>query len=63
MNVRDLTRDQKIELKQSMLEEVLGYEPSWGDITDADSIVSDEKMIEEYDGTNFSNNDFSCSPF
>lgn len=61
MDVRDLTRDQKIELKQSMLEDVLGHEPSWGDLADADSIVSDEQMIEKYDGVAFVNEDFFCS--
>lgn len=50
-----------VELKQTMLESVLGCEPSWGDLADADDIVSDEQMYEEYGGTEFVSDDFCCS--
>ena len=61
MNVNDLSRDQKVELKQTMLENVLGRQPSWGDLADADDIVSDEQLNDEYGGTKFCDDDFFCS--
>lgn len=61
MRVHELTNEQKTELKQSLLEDVLGRVPSWGDIADVDNIVSDERMVEEYDGICFSDADFFCS--
>lgn len=53
MGLDELSRDQIVQLKQSMLEEVLGEEPSWYDLAMADDIVSDEKLEEEYGGTHF----------
>lgn len=41
MSVEELSRDQLIELKQNYLKEVLGEEPSWYDLANADNIVSD----------------------
>ncbi len=61
MSVHELSRDQKIELKQTMLEEVLGCQPSWGDLACADDIVSDGQLEEEYSATDFVNEDFACS--
>lgn len=58
MGLDELSRDQIIQLKQSMLEEVLGEEPSWYDLAMADDIVSDEKLEEEYGGTQFVEGDF-----
>ncbi len=61
MSVQELSRDQKIELKQAMLEGVLGCQPSWGDLASADDIVSDELLEEEYGATDFVNDDFLCA--
>lgn len=61
MKVLELSRDQKIELKQRMLESVLGCRPSWYDLADADNVVGDEQMVAEYGGTSFCNEDFFCS--
>lgn len=58
MGLDELSRDQIVQLKQSMLEEVLGEEPSWYDLAMADDIVSDEKLEEEYSGTHFVEGDF-----
>ena len=58
MGLDELSRDQIAQLKQSMLEEVLGEEPSWYDLAMADDIVSDEKLEEEYGGTHFVEGDF-----
>lgn len=58
MGLDELSRDQIVQLKQSMLEEVLGEEPSWYDLAMADDIVSDEKLEEEYGATHFVEDDF-----
>ena len=58
MGLDELSRDQIVQLKQSMLEEVLGEEPSWYDFAMADDIVSDEKLEEEYGATHFVEGDF-----
>lgn len=58
MGLDELSRDQIVQLKQSMLEEVLGEEPSWYDLAMADDIVSDEKLEEEYGATHFVEGDF-----
>lgn len=58
MGLDELSRDQVVQLKQSMLEEVLGEEPSWYDLAMADDIVSDEKLEEEYGATHFVEGDF-----
>ena len=73
MNVTDLTRDQLVELKQSYLyqladegtfAEVLNVdydEPSQGDLANADEIVPDDVIFEQYAATDFYNDDFSCT--
>lgn len=58
MGLEELSRDQIIQLKQSLLEDVLGDEPSWYDLAMADDLVSDEKLEEEYGGTHFVEGDF-----
>lgn len=58
MGLDELSRDQIVQLKQNMLEEVLGEEPSWYDLAMADDIVSDEKLEEEYGATHFVEGDF-----
>lgn len=64
MSFNELSRDQKIEAKQSMLCEQydkLGKSPSWGELADADETISDAEAKEYYGGTNFVPEDFSCS--
>ena len=57
----DLSREQLIELKQGMLEKILDGCVSWGDLADADEIVSDEMARQEYGDVEFSPDDFLCS--
>lgn len=59
MTVYDLTRDQLIELKQSILCEhgCLSY----GELADADEIVSDNAVYSEFDNYDFSTDDFFCT--
>ena len=59
MNVHELQRDQLTELKQRYLCE--NGDPSWGDMASSDEIISDETIFQEYDGVEFTDDDFSCS--
>ena len=53
MEIDNLTASQREELKITVLEDVLGYQPSWGEIAAADEIVSDEYIEERFAGVNF----------
>ena len=44
MYVSELSREQLVELKSTMLEAILGYEPSYGELAIADELVSDEQV-------------------
>jgi len=59
MDVRELNREQLEELKGNYLCERDGV--AWWDIANADAIVTDEEIFEHYAGTDFVNDDFSCS--
>lgn len=73
MDVRDLSREQLVELKQRYLTqladdgsyaEVLDCDyddPSYQDLANADEIVPDDVIYRNYEGVYFVNNDFSCS--
>jgi hypothetical protein len=64
MTVRELDRDQFIELKQMYLTEKnseVGEETSWGEIAAVDDVISDKEIYDRYDGYTFSNDDFFCS--
>lgn len=64
MTVHELNRDQLTELKQNYLMLKMDYDgdsPSWGEIADVDSIVTDDEVFAEYAGTDFSPDDFVCS--
>lgn len=61
MNVQELNRDQLIQLKQEMLMERMDAEgdwPSWGELADADSLISDEDVQSQFAGTVFTTGDF-----
>lgn len=59
MTVRELAKDQLIELKQHML--CQQGSPSYGELADADELISDESAFAEFDGTEFTEDDFFCS--
>lgn len=73
MDVRDLSREQLVELKQRYLTqladdgsyaEVLDCdydEPSYQDLANADEIVPDDVIYRNYEGVYFVNDDFSRS--
>ena len=58
MKINDLTFSQREQLKITVLEDVLGYQPSWGEIAAANEIVSDEYIEERFAGINFVEDDF-----
>ena len=62
MTVQELNRDHLIQLKQQILTERMDAEddcPSWGELADADSLISDEDVQSEFAGTMFTTDDFS----
>ncbi len=63
MTVHDLNSDQLSQLKQNMLCERMdahGESPSWGELADADNIISDAEVKDQYSGVDFVPDDFSC---
>ena len=63
MTLSDLNEDQRLELKQSHLTKKMderGESPSYGELAEADSLVSDSELEKEYGGTEFSPDDFCC---
>jgi hypothetical protein len=64
MTVQELDREQLIELKQAYITEKndeVGEGTSWGELADADDIISDKEIFARYDGYTFTNDDFFCS--
>ena len=57
MSVYELSKNQLIELKQHYLCEVQ-ENVSYGELCDADDIVSDEEIFSEYRNFEFSEDDF-----
>ena len=58
MGIDNLTASQREQLKITVLEDVLGYEPIYGEIAAAEEIVSDEYIEEEFAGVHFVDEDF-----
>lgn len=61
MTFAELNEDQRIQLKQRILvdrNEAIGEGTSYGELADADELVSDEDLEACYDGTEFSPDDF-----
>lgn len=59
MNIYELTENRRLQLKQYMLmQKQLNEGTSWGELAEADSLVSDEELEDEYGDTDFSEDDF-----
>lgn len=58
MTVHELSKDQILALKQAYL---CAHQDSvsWGELIDADSIITDKEIMEIYADTNFTEDDFS----
>lgn len=65
MSLWELTREQIIELKMNYMCNYLlnKYDrtPSYGEMSEADKLISDDTIIREYGDYSFSNDDFCCS--
>ena len=73
MDVLELSREQLVELKQNYLTqlanegsfaEVLDVDydsPSYNDLQNADEIVPDDVVFKNYEGIDFTNEDFFCT--
>lgn len=62
MTFAELNEDQRIQLKQHILvdrNEAMGKGTFYGELADADELVSDEDLEAEYGGTEFSPDDFT----
>ena len=60
MSVYELSKNQLIELKQNYLCEVQ-KNVLYGELCDADNIISDEEIFQTYSCTDFSSEDFMCA--
>ena len=60
MSVYELSENQLIELKQNYLCEIQ-KNVSYGELCDADDIISDEDIFQAYSCTDFSSDDFMCA--
>ena len=60
MSVKDLTREQLIELKQRYYTE-RNENVSYGELADIDNLVSDNEIFEEYGDITFVEEDFFCT--
>ncbi len=58
MTINNLTASQREQLEITVLEDVLGYEPSWNEVAWADDIVSDEYIEEKFAEVHFVEEDF-----
>lgn len=57
MTVKELNRDQMVQLKQDYLVEIRG-DVSYGELADADKLVTDAQMFDYYGGIDFVPEDF-----
>ena len=58
MTVKELNRDQLVSLKQKCLSES-EERVYWGELAEADAIVSDEEVFSRYGDTDFCEEDFA----
>ena len=56
MKLKDLNEDQRLQLKQDLLSRRMdekGESPSYGELADADTLVTDEELEAEFGDTEF----------
>lgn len=59
MRLEELNAEQKKELKQDVLNNRLGN-PSYGELANAEELVTDEELEAAYGGTEFTEDDFAA---
>ena len=63
MTIRELTRDQLLQVKQHYLtlkRDEAGEGVSYGELAEADELITDEEIFEAYSDTEFSEGDFEA---
>ena len=61
MKLKELNGEQRLQLKQDILTRRMdekGESPSWGELADADRLVTDEELEVEFGNTEFVPDDF-----
>ena len=61
MKLKDLNDDQRLQLKQRILTDRMdakGESPSYGELADVDTLVTDEELEAEFGDTEFVPDDF-----
>ena len=61
MKLKELNGEQRLQLKQDILTRRMdekGESPSWGELADADRLVTDEELEVEFGDTEFVPDDF-----
>ena len=61
MKLKELNGEQRLQLKQDILTRRMdekGESPSWGELADADRLVTDEELEAEFGDTEFVPDDF-----
>lgn len=61
MSVKELNREELIELKQNYYCNELGNNASYGELANIDNIVTDEEIFNFYDYVDFVKDDFFCN--
>ena len=65
MTVHELSPEQMTEVKQRYLVEMADSrileQPSWGELANADELVTDDEIYEYYSDTYFVPDDFCCT--
>ena len=62
MTLKELNSDQRLQLKQDILTRRMdekGESPSYGELADADRLVSDQELEAEFGNTEFVPDDFT----
>lgn len=62
MNITELNREQIVELKQGYLIQQAdenGFSPSWGELANADELITDDEVIDFFGSVEFSDDDFA----
>lgn len=59
MKLKDLTDEERLELKQNYL--TRDNDVSYGELADADQLVTDEELEAEYGSIEFTTDDFFCN--
>lgn len=60
MTIQQLNRAQREQLKQAYYIECVNSDPSYNELADIDTLVTDRQLFEAYGDTEFTEDDFLC---